>query len=262
MALQTGSQKAKAGQLPAPTLKLMHANNTVGQDPVFIPYMDAGYNYAGDYKLWRFPQITATDLTQEQIDKGVYVEMAHYRKVKHRYNRDKGGGFVVPADNSTNPFINTHYRAGKAYKTDGTLMPYTYNHFRVSTINETVPVHKYLENRHMSYPVLYHDVTNNQQMINCLLKTGRIRNDYYPGKTFMYSGRYTPYYFKFRYVMLDDNGQPTISGPWTDVVKLAHREHPFTPDPVASATFGRQVGKINPSYDMGHMQCWIGTRLP
>jgi len=98
-----------------------------------------------------------------------------------------------------------------------------------------------------------------------VLKIRRARNhaSNYPGKAFMYSAKYQPYYFMFRYVMKDKtDDRQWVSGPWSRVVKMAYKEHPFNVDAQASAIIGRQVGTVNPLLNVDEMQCWFETRLP
>jgi len=252
-----------SGQLPVPNLKLVHANNA-NQDPVAVPFLDNSGAVAGDYKLFRFPQVVATDLTPAQIEKGVRVEMAHYIRPQSRYNKKKGGGFVVPAPwiGGANPIDGDFVRGGGHFNTYGVAMPDRPNSYQVTAMNQVVPVHEYLANRHIIEATLYYDTAGNKQTVKTLNPVARRRTqNYAPGRTFMYSGRHTPYYFAFRYSFRNDDGTWT-SGPYTKIVKLTHLDHPFQVDAQASALIGRQVGTVNPLFSETTMVCHLETRLP
>lgn len=251
------------GQLPVPTLKLVHANNQ-NIDPVAVPFLDNSGAVAGDYKLFRFPQVVATDLTLAQIEKGVRVEMAHYIRPMSRYNKKKGGGFVVPAPwiGGVNPIDGDFTRGGGHYNTAGAPLPDRPNSYLVTGMNQVIPVHEYLANRHVLDITQYWDTAGVSQLVQTLSPVSRRRTQFYSaGRAFMYSGRYTPYYFAFRYSFRNDDGTWT-SGPYTKIVKLAHLQHPFDVDAQASALIGRQVGAVSPLFDVNLMSCHLETRLP
>lgn len=248
--------------IPAPTVKILH-NSTFGQDPVKIEYMDSSNTTVGTYGLHRYPVVTAQDVTPTMIAKGLYVEMAHYRRSMSRYQAGKGGGYVVPApwDGAINPLDNGWTRGGIHTDHSGNPLPRRPNHYQVTAVNEQVPVFEYLHNRHTMLDVAYRDTTGNGTTVELLVPSHRRNiNAKYFGKTFMYSSMYTPYYFRFRYVI----GTPGtfVSGPWSNTIKLAYRYHPFKVDPVASATLGLQVGDIGKNFDPVYMNCWFETRLP
>lgn len=260
-----GITKKQSSQLPVPNLKLVHRNLQTGQDPVFITILDNSWNVSDKYELYRFPQIVATDLTQEQIDKGVYVEMVHYVRGMSRYNLKKGAGYVVPSPwiGGANPLGNKWTRGGGHYSTGGTALPDRPNHYQMTAQNQVVNVHEYLHNRHMFVTTPYYDQTGTQQSIKLLSQVARVRTQsWYPGKSFMYSSRYTPYYFAFRYVMWDESTNQFISGPLTKTIKLTHQQHPFIVDAQQSAILGRQVGNVSALFNDHRMQCMFETRLP
>lgn len=251
------AQNGSVGGLPVPLVKLNSNTTQFGIHPVKIEHS----NGTDSFFVYRYPTVTAVDLTQEQIEKGVYVEMAHYTRGKSpSRNIDKTeSGYVVPAPQigGANPLGNKWTRGGQHM--DPADRP---NHYRVTAQNELIPVFEYLKNRHVTMSIGYYDTTGNIQYVSLPVRRARNHANIYPGTAFMYSGRYQPYYFKFRYVMWDDEANNFVSGPWSRVVKLATKVHPFQVDAQASALLNRQVGVLSPMLNTTEVQCWIETRLP
>lgn len=253
------AQNVSTGSLPVPVVKLYTNHPLFGAAPASIEYDSGG----GSYQLFRYPVVSAQDLTEEQIEKGVYVEMAHYIRGKSRANynlRKNEAGYVVPAPfiGGVNP-LDGRWTRGGVHVGSGDRP----NHYLVTAQNEQIPVFEYLKNRHTLRTVNYIDTTGIIQGVKVLTPKQGIRNNgYTPGKAFMYSSQYRPYYFKFRYVMFDEVSNQWISGPFSRVVKLAHDQHPFNVDAQASAVQGRQVGNVSPLHQEEVMRCWFETRLP
>jgi len=253
------AQNGSTGGLPTPKVKLVTNDSTFGAHPVNIQHSDN----AGTFKLYRYPTVVANDLTEQQIEDGVYVEMAHYVRGKSpsAYNTNKNeAGYVVPAPwiGGINPFNGDWTRGGHHNGTGDRP-----NHYQVLSINEEIPVFEYLHNRHIEKSVGYYDISGIPQWVVLKIRRARNHASNYPGKAFMYSAKYQPYYFMFRYVMKDKtDDRQWVSGPWSRVVKMAYKEHPFNVDAQASAIIGRQVGTVNPLLNVDEMQCWFETRLP
>lgn len=247
--------------LPLPKLRL------AGGDQTELTKDIEHTSGSATYRLKKYPTITAMDLSQEQIDKGVYVEMLHY--VPHLSpatyrTHSKHAGYIVPVGQigGTNPLlgIGTGWTRGGSY-TDLADRP---NHYKVSNINEVLPVWEYLKNRHVLRSVNYNDApTINSSSINLLIPTQRIRTAGVKATgTFGYSGQYRPYYFAFRYIMFDEKSNNWISGPLTRVVKLAHKIHPFSRNMTVTASQGMAYNDIDPLFNADEMACWFETRLP
>jgi hypothetical protein len=244
-------------QLPVPHLKLVTSDSVNPSGNVSIEYDNGTKNFT----LVKYPIVTALDLSQEQIDKGVYVEMAHYRR--GRGVTDLGAneaGYAVPAPQiaGANPLGNRWTRGGSHIGSADRP-----NHYKVTSQNEQIQVWEYLKNRHFSFPIQYYDTVGGSNQITALIPRQGYRNvNSTPGKTYMYSSRYRPYYFMFRYIMWDDDANNWVSGPWSKVIKLTNEEHPFQVDGQQSAILGRQVGNISPLFNKDVMKCWFETRLP
>ncbi|MGL4977951.1 MAG: hypothetical protein ACRC5G_08045, partial [Cetobacterium sp.] len=68
--------------LPIPKVKLLTEGNTVQIE------FDRGTSL---FTLKKAPIVTVQDLTQEQIDKGVYLEMLYYKRSGRSVKRDING---------------------------------------------------------------------------------------------------------------------------------------------------------------------------
>lgn len=250
-------QTTSSGGLPVPLVKLNTNTTQFGSHPLKIEHSNGSDNFV----VYRYPTVTAVDLTQEQIEKGVYVEMAHYTRGKSpaRNTSKSEAGYVVPAPQigGINPLGNKWTRGGQHMESADRP-----NHYQVTAQNQLIPVFEYLKNRHAWMNVGYYDTNGNIQNVVLPVRKARNHASIYPGTSFMYSARYQPYYFKFRYVMWDDEANNFVSGGWSEVVKLATKLHPFQVDAQASALLNRQVGTLNPALNPAEVQCWIETRLP
>lgn len=260
MAGTGGSHSASSsGQLPTPKVQLVGTVDTASQTVEHS-------NGTGFYNLRRYPIVSAQDLTQTQIDQGVYVEMLHYRPHKSPTTAEtnaRESGYVVPVAQigGVNPLagIGSGWTRGGSY-TSSADRP---NHYRVNAQNEQIPVWEYLKNRHFLFAVSYQNTANVQASVNLLIPTTNWRYaNYAPGRTFGYSGRYRPYYFCFRYIMFDEAENQWVSSSLSKIVKLAHRVHPFRRDYAQSGVFGQTVNSIDPNFNVGEMACWFETRLP
>jgi hypothetical protein len=209
----------------------------------------------GIITLLEYPEIIAMDLSDEQIEQGVYVEMVHYTRGKsvnpNGNNRDSA--YKIPVS-SLDPFAGSQVRAGFS----GAFR--TFNHYQVKSRNEVIPVHEYLHNRLRNVRIDYIDTNNNS--------VGIVVNTYNPnkkykifGKSYMYPAFYSPYYFAFRYLTKNDDGTFNTGG-LTRVIKMQNDVFPFIVDGVASANFGRQVGSVNPLFNADLFRCQFETKLP
>lgn len=247
--------------LPAPKVQLAGFQGVKTQN---VQY-GAG---AGVYELWRYPVVSVMDLTDSQIEQGVWVEMLAYRPHKSPSARDiytnaREAGYVVPAPQigGVNPLagLGGGRTRGGGY-TDLADRP---NHYKVLAHGQQVEVWQYLHNRHYLRPVIYSNSSGGQSIIDLLHPTTNYRSsNYQPGITFGYQGRYRPYYFCFRYVMLDSATGDFVSGPLSKIVKLTHKVHPFKRNYTQSGVFGRTVNDIDPLFDVSQMACQFETRTP
>lgn len=252
-------QSSGAGGLPIPKVNL---SGNFNEQVVKVQH-SSGTNA---YNLYRYPTVTVMDLSDEQIEKGVYVEMLHYRTAKSlrpQFGQSREAAYVVPAPqiNGVNPMsgiINGATRGG-GYQ-DLADRP---NLYKVTAHGEQIQVWEYLRNRHVFDTLAYTDATGNLSYQQVLVPTLRRRAfNNRSNSTFGYSGRYRPYYFTFRYVMVDEETGYPISGPESARIKLAHKVHPFKRNLQQSGVFGFTVNDIDPLFSVDQMACWFETRLP
>lgn len=219
-----------------------------------IDYHD-GNSTVGVITLIEWPEVIAMDLTDEQIEAGVYVEMIHYTRGKGQNingnNRDSA--YKIPVA-TNNPFANTPTRGGIH---GGAAV--RFNHYKVMSKNETIPVWEYLHNRLRALNTNYRDINNNGQSLSVKSYNPNYRYKFH-GRAKMYAASYSPYYFAFRYITKNDDGTFT-SGAITRVIKMQNEDFPFIVDGVASATFNRQVGYINPLFNEDLFRCQFETKL-
>ena len=249
--------------LPVPKLRLRNGTRTLSV------YDRASTDASGDtFLLYRYPEIVAMDLTQEMIDKDVYVEMVVYKNLLcASVGRNKDGGYVIPTSMkggaSNSPFPNFWTRGGEHRSMDKLpILARKPNHYIVSSINEIINVWEYIDNRHCKVKVNYKDINGVASALTALCVAQRIsKRPANPGRKYSYSGRYMPFYCGFRYVTLDteanDGKGQMISGPLTKILKIVHKQHPFLDDASASIIQSRKVCSINPLFKDNEMECFI-----
>lgn len=235
------------------------------------------YKYGGNtvwwqYKLHNYPEVITMDLTDEQIAKGVRVEMLVYNRGKSQYqsSTNEDAGYKIPASyiGGVNTLGNLDTRWGIHTFTWGWALAVDRpNHYKVTNRNEVIPVREYLHNRMSQVWIQYNDIAWWQQYIWALTVAQWIRNSWpnYPWSKFGYSSRYRPLYFAFRYIMKADDGYSYISWPLTRVIKLTQEEHPFIFNPDASRILWTTVNDINPlalPAGADNARCRFETRLP
>lgn len=265
------TSEGPAQMLPVPKVRLYPISPVDGSSNyVEVEYLDNGGNVGGTYKLFNFPQVIASDLTDAQIKAGVYVEMVAYRRGKSPTDNNSGhqvsGGYIVPSPwiGGVNPLNGRWSRGGgHTFSGIGALNADRPNHYQVTAHNEIINVYEYLHNRYKTGTVLYRDTTANQQGLQMLIPSSRDRSaNFYPSTRFAYSARHTPYYFAFRYVMWDEEARKWNSGPLSRVIKHVPKQHPFNYDAAASNTNGVPCCNISPNFDQFIFNCWFETRLP
>lgn len=232
------------------------------------------YKYGGNttgwqYRLYNYPEIVTMDLTDEQIEKGVWVEMLTYNRGKSQYSTwNTDAWYKVPVSRVgwVNTLWNLDTRWGwQWFINAGALAVDRPNHFQVTDRNQVLPVRQYLHNRMSQIGIRYWDAATNTDMTQDALTVAQwMRATWlnYAQNKFWYSPRYRPLYFKFRYIMKADDGYSYVSWPLTPVIKLAQKEHPFDFDPIASWVNWRTSVNLNAWADPWEAQCRFGTRLP
>jgi hypothetical protein len=229
-----------------------------------IEYVDLNSNsVGGTLKLIEYPEVVAMDLTQEQIEKGVYVEMVHYKRGRcaSRFkNEDSSYKIPVSWIGGVNLFQGSSTRGGAHYSAapNALLGVDRPNHYKVNAINEVIPVWRYLHNRLHKSTVDYIDTLGNFNSTSIFTHDNQFKKF---GRSFMYGANYTPYYFAFRYVMQNDDGTFT-TGALSRVLKLCTDQFAFIVDGKQSAILGRQVGSVHPFFNNDVFRVGWETRLP
>lgn len=218
-------------------------------------------------RLRRYPEVIAMDLTDEQIDKGVYLEMIVY---KHGFSKtslvNNQSEYKIPASwiGGVNLFNGKPTRGGtqRHLLTGLPVAVDRPNHYKVASHNQVINAWEYLNNRFIERGVAWRDTSGTVTTIPLLIPSWRKNKQRPFGQTFMYSSVYSPLYVAFRYIMENEDGLRFHSGPLSRVVKICHERHPFNVDAAASALLGSTCGTINPLLDINNLHCYFETRLP
>lgn len=260
---------SSSGGLPIPKVRLSSWNPKTDNFATIDRYKYGGNTVGWQYKLFRFPEVIAMDLTQDQIQKWVYVEMLSYHRGKTKYSLNADSAYKIA--NSwiwwANPLPTASTRSGQSnIHTNMWWWPLLVdhnNHYQVTAHNEVIPVRQYLHNRMCQFPVWYRDDNGVHSSVTCLVPAQWLRRfTNTPWNRFGYSSVYTPYYFKLRYIMRNDDNTDWISWPTSQTIKLCQEEHPFQFDTVASTTYNSTCVTINPATNPDLARCWFETRLP
>jgi hypothetical protein len=274
------SYKAPVGQilelynLPVPLVKLQTTFTGSGSNVVTLN----GNNTVGsNIKLMNPPKIITQDLSLEQINHGVFIEMVQYKMKggSGTQNEFKGGGYIVQPrmeddgfGNITNGLqtrIMTYYgktinnRGGIQTYNDGSTTPLIVpriNHYQVSIQNEVVPLDDYFEGRFRYTFVEYYSGitslgilnnvptphTNTSKNVKQKIKSGNSGTPY----KLCYSGTLTSLYIAFRYLMFDpysnDGKGKFIEGPLSKTIKVTNKFFPFLKTPTEG------VCTVNPAF--------------
>ena len=255
--------------LSTPKIRLNHNSNGVSQFKTIEWYNYNTNTVGGVFNLYNFPEIVAVDLTDEQIEKGVYIEMIEYKKGHNNnsyINSQTDSAYKVSPSwiSGVNLFDNMWTRGGKQTISNGSLLAVDRpNHYKVTSHNQVINVWEYLKNRHSKIDVLYRDVLGNQQQLTCLCPSSRLRGySKYPSSRFAYSGMYRPFYFAFRYLMYDDVTKKFQTGGITRVIKMTHKAMPFEYNQVASGINNVPCCDISADFNVDEMKCFFETKLP
>ena len=215
--------------------------------------------------VFNAPEIVAMDITQEMIDEGVWVEMVMYKRRKEKViGVDTGGGniygpmqsgYVIPS-----PWVggvNTlRVDIGQPILTrggDSIILADRPNHYKLTSVNEAVPVWQYLTNRFTTSQVQYRSSTNAWETAPVTVPaTGRGAYGLKPGARYSYGPVYTPMYVAFRYIMWKQSANnglgQFVAGPLSQRVKIANNYHPFIQEPYATAIHGKACCELNPKF--------------
>jgi hypothetical protein len=237
------SYKAPVGQilelfnLPVPLVKLQTLPLGVGSNVVTL---NANNTVGSNVKLINPPKIIVQDLSLEQINHGVFIEMVQYKMKggSGLQNNSKGGGYIVQPlmeDDGLGNIINglqnrimtyygktinnrggiqTKYDSGSPGSTTPLIVP-RMNHYQVIGINEVVPLDSYFEGRFIYRTEGYvsgatspfSGILNNVPVpyTNAQKNVGRKKKSGILGLPYQmcYGGSLTSLYVSFRYLMFD-----------------------------------------------------------
>lgn len=251
-------------------------------DDATITSWDAVTNAPGStITLYRAPYAVAMDITNEMIEKGLWLEMVIYRKRarsgKVGINQKRNGGaYLIPT-----PYVNgvntLEASIGNPLSTRGGIhyiktlsspfiAPFGMdrpNHYQITSVNQTINAYEYLNGRFMLENTGYRDASTGTDISSpCMVDISRRRRGELLGSRFGYSSKYSPMYIAFRYITRDNNSNTFISGPLSRVVKIAASVHPFIQNPAATITYGKAAVDLNPAYNTNEMTAWFETKLP
>ena len=261
-------KKKISTQLPMPKVRLQPWDQAQ-PFAVIDWYKYWGNAVWGQYKLFNYPEVVTMDLTDEQIAKGVRVEMLTYNRGKSQYasTTNEDSWYKIPT--SYIGWVNTLGNLDTRWGIHNFVWVWPLavdrpNHYQVTDRNQVIPVRQYLHNRMSQVWIAYRDITNNTSYTWALTVSQWMRNSWpnYPWSKFGYSSRYRPLYFAFRYIMKADDWYSYISWPLTRVIKLAQEEHPFIYNADASNILWYTANDLNPSATQDSARCWFETRLP
>jgi len=242
-----------------------------------------------DFILVNHPEISPMNITQEQIDAGVWVEMVYNSRMRGK--RSSSGTMVqskgfkafnscVAGDNTlVNDIIAMNPNTTPVFNTRGGVSNQQniekFNHFKVQSLNTRINVSQYFYGLFTYANVIYNDVGEEGSTVGfeCLIPSLRfttktIDNQFF-GKRFYYSNAYGPLYVKFRYIMWNPEANSGkgdfVTGPLSETVKLAQSVQPFIVDFERSQIEGISYGNINPYYygdQKTSVKCWIQDNTP
>ena len=242
--------------LPTPKLNIRESVTTIQSLDTNNSY--AGFNEIGNtIDFTKSAYVLSNDISEEQIEKGVWLEMVLYRRSKH--NQKNAKGFVVPPsyswDGSTsantlqNELLSLYPTLKISSRGGGTLYYYVNplikeplrvsrpNHQKVTGTTQAINVTNYFNGRFTYRNIQYRN--ENGGIINTPFKLpipisinnkSKFMNS---SSRFCYSPKLTPTYAAFRYLMFDEkinNGKGGfISGPLSKTLKVTLDDVPFIP---------------------------------
>lgn len=263
--------------LPVPNLKLEKGTislQTLNTNNIGFPVTLSG-----------IPKIMPDDLSQEQIDNGVWIEMLIYRKSA---GKPPKRGFVVPPsynwDGSigTNPLqdeLSTLYPGVKIKNRGGLTLfagsPATPlqisrpNHRRITDLTTPIYVGDYLNGRFREDYVRYLNSAGTPTDLLLFVPVSRTRVNTgraNVGTRFCYTNKLTPVYVKFRYIMFEPNLTTNkgrfITGPLSPTVKIALENFPFVPTGVLEINNKFKVTCEPTDKDYKTLKTYIESNLP
>lgn len=254
-----------ASLLPVPDVY----TDTSSTGPVSIKTLKKwGSGSAGDDVSLHNPFfVVSKDLTDEQIDKGVYLEMLMYKT--STWLRDGKGSYTIPK--SWIGWVNLRNWKESRWGNDqwynfSTETRWNYsvdriNHLKVTSKNEKMLAWQYLNYRLTIVEVAHRDIT--WEHPTTIRTTSLHRAGSAPGLEFHakgYSSEYSPTYIKFRWLMRNDEDNGFITGPCSDIVAISEKVFPYISTGFSTNWFA--TCKIDSSADHKKIKATINTILP
>jgi hypothetical protein len=270
----TTTTSAVSATLPVPKIKSVNGM-------VQISAFDDQNNTDGaTLDLYTPIVVTTMDLSQEQINSGVWLEMLIYSKKRGNSTGNRKSGYVIPTSwvdgkNTLHEDIGVPLptRGGESFYFDfdnDVSVPLgvdRLNHVKILNNTQRINAWEYLNGRWCLVQIEYRDINNNSVLEPAYVPaSGRRRSGDKFGKRFAYSPVYTPMYIAFRYIMWNQeanlgSGQ-FISGPISNIVKVTPKYHAFLQNSDATSRYGEACCIINPEFIATELKCTIETKLP
>ena len=274
--------------LPAPkVLIIAGGSNIVTLSTLDTQTTGYGNGTGPNFNLISHPEILPMNITQSQIDAGVWVEMVYSSKMRGK--KSSSGNWVqsrgfkafnswVDGENTlTNDIISLNPGTTPVFNTRGGVSNQQninrFNHYRVQSSNSKVNVSQYFYGLFTYFNVNYSWPNINETVqitAECLIPSFRFTksSSQHSGRRYFYSNAYTPLYVKFRYIMWNPEANSGkgdfISGPLSETIKLSQPVQPFIGDFERSQINNRAIGDINPYYDNNKslIKCSIQDNTP
>lgn len=274
--------------LPVPNLKI---SNTL----VILETLNTVNNsVSSGVTLVNSPVIIATDLTNEQISQGVWVEMLTYRKSK-KTNSSSKKGMVVPPSwkwdsismSGTNTFedqilsicptcvLPTRGGDTKYFKEYPFIQEDLHitrpNHYKLTGVTESINVGNFLNGRFTYKNVSYRSPNTtsgqmNEQILLPVPVSKNISTSTSYASRFCYRAKLRPTYIKFRYIMFDanlNNGKGGfITGPTTNTIKIMVEKFPFIPKQPFYDNYKYYQTCTTKEADYTKLKCYIENNVP
>lgn len=207
--------------------------------------------------------ITAKDLTDSQIRKGVYLEMAYHKA--SRWSSRKSGYTIPPSRiNQTNLWDGKESRWGGMYFCpEADSFPYLVdfiNHKKVVQHNEVIPAWEYLHHRLTCSNIVHRTVWWLDNSIRTVPHQRRSSANPSSWSNKWHSATFAPLYMKFRWVMRNDDDNGFIVWWWSDIVVVSETIHPYVPS--GTDEDNNLTCTISPYANYKNIKATIRTRTP
>ena len=258
---QGSSYKAQLGQipelykLPTPTIRL---STQINPSPfISVPTLNRDNTVGSDVDLVNPPVIITDNVTQEQLDNHLFIEMVQYKKKRGRGGKVNGGGYVIQPRVEPGLFggvvnvlqerIMNYYgkkittRGGIQYdsKTGMYLSVNRENHYEIYDLNQFIDVSNYFRGKFCYFDLTYINQYGSTDLINVPIPYSNIskssKQKILSGNSgssyrLCYCGQISSLYVAFRYLMFDPEANggkgQFIEGPLSQTIKVCNQYCP------------------------------------